>query len=95
MSAPSDKQIRLRLNKPLPLPAASLAVTTNICCITLERLAITDPMMQVSEMVGSGPYRFVASGRGAASRAVYEKFVDYVPRKDDPARRCIVLVSDR
>ena len=85
VSAPSDKQIRFRLSKPFPLLPASLAVTTNMCCMMPERLAATDPMKQVTEMVGSGPYRFVAAERVAGSRVVYEKFADYVPRKDGPA----------
>jgi peptide/nickel transport system substrate-binding protein len=85
VSAPSDKQIRFRLKKPFPLLADALAVTTNMCCIMPERLALTDPMKQVSEMVGSGPYRFVASERVAGSRVVYERFTDYVPRTDGPA----------
>jgi peptide/nickel transport system substrate-binding protein len=85
VSAPSDKQIRFRLKKPFPLLADALAVTTSMCCIMPERLAMTDPMKQVSEMVGSGPYRFVASERVAGSRVVYEKFADYVPCKEGPA----------
>ena len=73
VSAPSDKQIRFRLKKPFPLLADALAVTTNMCCIMPERLALTDPMKQVSEMVGSGPYRFVAVGtRRRLARGVRE-----------------------
>ena len=86
VSAPSDKQISFRLKKPFPLLADALAVTTSMCCIMPERLALTDAMKQVSEMVGSGPYRFVAAERVAGSRVVYEKFADYVPRTGRPAR---------
>ena len=85
VSAPSDRQIRFRLKKPFPLLADALAVTTNMCCIMPERLALTDAMKQVTEMVGSGPYRFVAAERVAGSRVVYERFADYVPRTDGPA----------
>jgi len=46
-----------------------------------ERLAKTDAFTQVNEMVGSGPYRFVASERMVGSRAVYERFADYKPRE--------------
>jgi len=70
VSAPSDRQIRFRLKKPFPLLADALAVTTNMCCIMPERLALTDPMKQVTEMVGSGPYRFIAAERVAGSRGV-------------------------
>ena len=45
-----------------------------------ERLANTDPFKQVTEMVGSGPFRFVADERVAGARVVYERFDDYLPR---------------
>ena len=50
-----------------------------------ERLAKTDPFKQVTEMVGSGPFRFVAAERISGSRVVYEKFAGYVPRTGGPA----------
>jgi len=49
-----------------------------------ERLAKTDPMKQVTEMVGSGPYRFIAAEYNSGSRMVYEKFDAYVPRTEAP-----------
>jgi peptide/nickel transport system substrate-binding protein len=51
-----------------------------------ERLARTDPFQQVTEMVGSGPYRFVADEYVSGSRAVYAKFDGYVPRQEPPSR---------
>ena len=44
------------------------------------RLAATKAFTQVQEMVGSGPYRFLADERVAGSRAVYARFTGYVPR---------------
>jgi peptide/nickel transport system substrate-binding protein len=84
LSAQSDRQIRFRLKKPFPLLPDALGVTTNMCCIMPERLAQTDAMKQVTEMVGSGPYRFLASERVVGSRVAYERFADYVPRPDGP-----------
>jgi peptide/nickel transport system substrate-binding protein len=80
ISAPSDRVIRFRLNKPFPQLPEALSATTNMPCIMPERLAKTDPFQQVTEMVGSGPFRFVANERVAGSRVVYEKFAGYVPR---------------
>ena len=45
-----------------------------------ERLANTDPFRQVTEMVGSGPYRFLLPEFDAGVRAGYERFGAYVPR---------------
>jgi peptide/nickel transport system substrate-binding protein len=49
-----------------------------------ERLALTSPTEQVTEVIGSGPFRFVADEWVPGSKVVYEKFADYVPR-DEPA----------
>lgn len=50
-----------------------------------ERLAKTSPNEQVREMIGSGPFRFVADEYVSGSRVVYEKFNGYVPR-EEPAQ---------
>lgn len=82
LSAPSDKVVRFRLNKPFPLLPDALATTANMAAIMPERLAATDPFTQVTEMVGSGPFRFVAGERVSGSRVVYQRFDGYVPRPD-------------
>jgi peptide/nickel transport system substrate-binding protein len=50
-----------------------------------EHLASTDPFRPVTEMVGSGPYRFVAGEFNAGERATYERFAGYVPRSEGTA----------
>ena len=83
VSAPDDKTITFRLKRPFPLlPDALGKLTPNICAIMPERLASTDPYKQITEMVGSGPYRFKADERVQGSRFVYERFVGYQPRED-------------
>jgi peptide/nickel transport system substrate-binding protein len=47
-----------------------------------ERLASTSPFEQVKEIVGSGPYRFLASEFVSGSFAAYERFAGYVPTPD-------------
>ena len=81
IDAPSDNEIRIRLKRPFPLlPDVLGKPGTNLCVIMPERLAKTDPMQRVNEMVGSGPFRFVANERVPGSLNVYEKFAGYVPR---------------
>ena len=83
LSAPDDKTIVFRLKSPFPfLPEALGKVGINMLPIMPERLASTDPFKHVTEMVGSGPFRFVAGERVVGSRAVYERFDKYVPRPD-------------
>ncbi len=81
ISAPDDRRIVIRLKAPFPHLAQALSGSTvDVPCIMPERLAATDPAKAVTEMVGSGPFRFVASEFNAGSRSVYERFQDYVPR---------------
>ncbi len=79
ISAPQDKVIRLRFAKPFALVPAALAQYS--CAIMPERLARTPIGTQVSEVVGSGPFRFVANERVPGSRIVFERNADYVPRQ--------------
>jgi len=80
LSAPDDRTLRFRLTKPFPqLPAALAGSSSTMPCIMPERLARTDPFTQVTEMTGSGPYRFVPAEFNAGARATYERFAAYVP----------------
>jgi peptide/nickel transport system substrate-binding protein len=69
-----DRTIRFRLARPFPLlPAALGKPGTNVCVMMPERLANTDPFKQVSEMIGSGPFRFIAEDRVPGSLVAYER----------------------
>jgi peptide/nickel transport system substrate-binding protein len=63
------------------LPDAQGKVTSPMPAMMPERLANTDPFKQITEIIGSGPFRFLASERVPGSRNVYEKFGKYVPRQ--------------
>ena len=82
LSAPDDRTIQFKLKKPFPLlPQALGKPTTPNPVMMPERLAKTDPFTQITEMVGSGPYRFLADQRVPGARNVYQKFDKYVPRQ--------------
>jgi peptide/nickel transport system substrate-binding protein len=81
LAAASDMVVQFRLKQSFPLlPDALAKPGTNMPCIMPERLAATDPFKPVTEMIGSGPYRFLAGERVSGSRVAYEKFAGYVPR---------------
>ena len=86
LSAPNDRTLRFRLNKPFPhLPAALAGSSSFMPCIMPERLASTDPFRQVTEMVGSGPYRFLPAEFNAGARSAYERFAAlFATRRRDP-----------
>jgi peptide/nickel transport system substrate-binding protein len=82
LSARDDRTIVFRLNKPFPLlPAALAKASPSMCAIMPERLAVTDAAKQVTEMVGSGPFRFLEKEHMAGARAAYARFDGYVPRQ--------------
>ncbi|UFN48763.1 ABC transporter substrate-binding protein [Roseomonas sp. OT10] len=83
LSAPDDRTIRFRLKRPFPLlPIALGKASVPVCAMMPERLAETDPFKQVPEMIGSGPFRFLADERVPGARNAYARFEHYVPRKD-------------
>lgn len=84
--AVSDTVVQFRLKHPFPLLPNALGKTgTSMPCIMPERLALTDPFKQVTEMVGSGPYRFMPDEHVSGSLVVYRRFDGYVPRRDGTA----------
>jgi len=84
-NAVDDRTFEIRLTRPFPPLLDALGKPdTSYSFIMPERLALTDPAKAVTEMVGSGPYRFVASEYNAGSKVVYEKFAGYRPRPEAP-----------
>ena len=78
--AEGDRRIVFRLKRMFPLLPDALAKSgVFMPAMMPERLAKTDAMTQVTEMVGSGPFRFKADERVPGARAVYERFAGYVP----------------
>jgi peptide/nickel transport system substrate-binding protein len=49
-----------------------------------ERLAATSPFKPVTEIIGSGPYRFLPDEHVSGARAAYERFLLYRPRPAGP-----------
>ena len=86
LAAEDDRTIRFRLKWPFPLLPDALAKASPSPCVMMpERMAATDPGKAVTEMVGSGPFRFVPDERLSGARAVYRRFEAYVPRPDGQA----------
>ena len=78
--APDDKTIVFRLKQPLALlPDALGHAASNMCAIMPRHIAETDPFKQITEIVGSGPFRFKPDERVQGSRFVYERFDKYQP----------------
>jgi peptide/nickel transport system substrate-binding protein len=81
ISAPDDRTIEFRLKQPFPmLPEALGKPGAFMPAMMPERLAATDAFKQVPELIGSGPFRYIANERLQGVRNVYAKFESYVPR---------------
>jgi peptide/nickel transport system substrate-binding protein len=81
LSAPNDKQVVFRLSRPFPLLPQALGKPTNLMAVIMpERLANTPPGTRITEMVGSGPFRFLANERVSGALNAYAKFTKYLPR---------------
>jgi peptide/nickel transport system substrate-binding protein len=82
IEALDDRRFRIRLKRPFAPMLDALAKPSSYACFVMpERLANLPPTQPIPELVGSGPYRFVANERVVGSRVVYQKFDGYVPRQ--------------
>lgn len=83
--AKDDRTIRIRLKRPFPRLLDAIGKPhSSPAFIMPEHLARTDPMKAVTEMIGSGPFRFLSSEYVSGAKAVYERFNDYLPREGAP-----------
>jgi peptide/nickel transport system substrate-binding protein len=83
--APDDRTLVIQLSRPFPLLLDALAKPgTSPAFIMPERLGNTEATKPLSEVIGSGPYRFAADEFVPGSRAAYRKFDRYVPRQEAP-----------
>lgn len=83
LAAPDDRTIRFRLRFKFPLlPDALAKASPSLCAIMPERLASTSASKPLTEMVGSGPYRFAADEYMPGAKVVYTRFDGYLPRTD-------------
>jgi peptide/nickel transport system substrate-binding protein len=83
VSAPDDKTIVFRLKQPFPLlPDALGHASYNMCAMMPKRIAETDPFKQITEAIGSGPFRFKADERVQGAFFAYERSDQYKPRGD-------------
>src|SRR5574337_2233146 len=82
LEAKDDRTLVFRLRKPFASLPYALAKTQPTPVIMPERLASTDPFKQVPEIVGSGPFRWVAKEYVAGNLAVFARNDRYNPRPE-------------
>jgi peptide/nickel transport system substrate-binding protein len=85
MTGGDDHSFTIRLKQPFPLLLDGLAkVSSLVPFIMPDRMAKTDPYQQITDTIGSGPFKFVREEFEPGHQAVYVKNNDYVPRSEPP-----------
>ena len=80
LSATDDRTVRVRLKWPFPqLPLALAGPGGTVPAIMPERLAATSAYQPVTEVVGSGPFRFLKDEHISGARAAFARF-ELLPR---------------
>jgi len=80
-----DKRFEIALTDPTSLLLEGLSqLSTRALFMMPKRIAETPATTPVTEYIGSGPFKFVASEFQPGLKVVYEKNTDYVPRDEPP-----------
>jgi len=87
IAAEDANTFTMKMKQPYGMVLESLGKTnSSVPAIMREQEALTDPQKQVTEAIGSGPYKFAKDQWVPGSKAVYLKNKDYVPRPgNEPA----------
>jgi peptide/nickel transport system substrate-binding protein len=81
-----DRIFTLRLTEPFGYVEFLLCGSNGVAGVIMrEQEAMTDPFKPITEIVGSGPFRFVKDEYRSGSRLVYERFAGYRPRSEPPS----------
>ncbi len=85
LAALDDRRFAFRLRRPFPLLLAAMAKPSPVPLFVFpERIARLDAYQQLTDPVGSGPFRFLPGEWNPGSRAVWARFDGYVPRQEPP-----------
>lgn len=86
LAATDERSFTLTLREKWPLALETMAKSFGSPLFVMrEKEASTDPNTLVTEVVGSGPFRFVPGEWVSGSRIVYARNPDYVPRPEKPS----------
>jgi len=78
-----DRTVRVTLQRQLPLFIDMIARGgSSVAFIMPEHIAKTDPFKQITETIGSGPFRFVKDEFVPGASVTYVRNADYVPRAE-------------
>ncbi|HEY4251816.1 MAG TPA: ABC transporter substrate-binding protein [Roseomonas sp.] len=80
IAALDDRRFAIRLRQPFGAMLDALGKSSSYPCFVMpERFAAVPPTTPMTEVVGSGPYRFVADELRSGSQVVYRRHEGYSP----------------
>jgi peptide/nickel transport system substrate-binding protein len=83
MKVVDARSFTMTFKEPTDIVLRALSRPSNIAPFMMpKRVAQTPPGEPIKEAIGSGPFRFVTSEYRPGVQAVFEKFKDYVPRRE-------------
>jgi len=83
LESPDPATVVFKLNKPFGMLYEALAKSgAPVPFIMPKRIASVPASQAITEVIGSGPYRFDAAGFQPGVKAAYVKFTGYVPRNE-------------
>jgi len=86
LEASDARTITLKLKQPYGLVLESIGKPSSFVPFMMpRRLAETPAGKPLPELIGSGPFKFVAAEFQPGVKAVFEKNTDYVPRQEPPS----------
>jgi peptide/nickel transport system substrate-binding protein len=80
MQAIDANTFEIRLKHPFPAMLSVLADSPSRFAAIMRAKDLTDFRKQITTAIGSGPFRYVPSGRVSGAEVAYEPNSDYVPR---------------
>jgi peptide/nickel transport system substrate-binding protein len=80
-----DRTLVLTLKEPFAYVELGLGAIAGLAPVIMrEKEAKTDPHTLITEVVGSGPFRFVRAEWDPGSKTVYERNLEYLARSEAP-----------
>ena len=81
-----DNSFSMTFKVPTNIALRALSKPSSLAAFMMpERVAKTSPSQAITESIGSGPFKFVASEYKPGVQAVFVKNKDYVPRDEPPS----------
>jgi peptide/nickel transport system substrate-binding protein len=83
MKVVDAKSFTMTFKEPTGIVLRALSKPSGVAPFMMpKRIAQTPPGVPIKEAIGSGPFRFVTGEYRPGVQAVFEKFKDYVPRRE-------------